>query len=275
MSTPDRKPEIHDELFDRLVDGELSEAERHELLKRLDESPQNWRRCALAFLEAQSWRESVGEMFAQLVGEQEPGRDHGVAPLEAGRSAVELDSATVAPTPRTHSGPRPANTPGGERGSSRSRLAGRNLLALAAGFTVAFVTGIWGHVWWTARQSVPAEPSMVTTTEVPSPRTSIDAPEAPGAAERPWDWVTVPVQSDESGVVNSVPVPVLKEETDETGWARVPTTLPPEVVSSLLRQGHEVRQNRRMMPVTLPDGRRSVVPVDEYEIRFVGERKYQ
>ena len=43
-------------LFDRLVDGELSVAERHELLASLDKRPEGWRRCALAFLEAQSWK---------------------------------------------------------------------------------------------------------------------------------------------------------------------------------------------------------------------------
>lgn len=43
-------------LLDRLVDGELTDAERRELLLRLDQAPQGWRRCALAFLEAQAWR---------------------------------------------------------------------------------------------------------------------------------------------------------------------------------------------------------------------------
>src|SRR5688572_17304855 len=42
-------------VLDRLVDGELTELERKELLSALDEEPSGWRRCALAFLEAQSW----------------------------------------------------------------------------------------------------------------------------------------------------------------------------------------------------------------------------
>jgi hypothetical protein len=45
-----------DILFDRLVDGELSAAERRALLESLDNWPQGWRQCALAFLEAQSWK---------------------------------------------------------------------------------------------------------------------------------------------------------------------------------------------------------------------------
>jgi anti-sigma factor RsiW len=53
-----------DRLIDRLVDGELSEAERRALLLRLETNPDGWRRCALAFLEAQTWREAFGPLAA-------------------------------------------------------------------------------------------------------------------------------------------------------------------------------------------------------------------
>ncbi len=48
----------HDDnlIFDRLADGELSLAERQELLSSLDDRTDGWRRCALALLEAQTWR---------------------------------------------------------------------------------------------------------------------------------------------------------------------------------------------------------------------------
>jgi hypothetical protein len=51
-----------DRLIDRLVDGELTEGERQLLLARLDADPSRdgWRRCALAFLEAQVWCEAFG-----------------------------------------------------------------------------------------------------------------------------------------------------------------------------------------------------------------------
>jgi len=44
--------------IDKLVGGELPEDERRALLLRLDSAPDGWRQCALAFLEAQMWRES-------------------------------------------------------------------------------------------------------------------------------------------------------------------------------------------------------------------------
>jgi len=54
-------PNIHDQsrLIDRLVDGELADEERGELLSRFDQSADGWRTVALAFLEAQSWRQAL------------------------------------------------------------------------------------------------------------------------------------------------------------------------------------------------------------------------
>lgn len=52
--------------LDRLVDGELEEPERRQLLERLEVEPEGWRRCALAFLEAQAWREAVGTLASEV-----------------------------------------------------------------------------------------------------------------------------------------------------------------------------------------------------------------
>jgi hypothetical protein len=54
MNTPDDAIAI-----DRLIDGELDENERRELLRRLDTTPDGWRRCALAFLEAQEFAQAA------------------------------------------------------------------------------------------------------------------------------------------------------------------------------------------------------------------------
>lgn len=58
-----------DALFDRLVDGELSADERRALLASLDDRADGWRRCALAFLEAQAWR---GEMRRMVCVAERP-----------------------------------------------------------------------------------------------------------------------------------------------------------------------------------------------------------
>ena len=48
--------------FDRLVDDELSDTERRQLLASLDDEPGGWRCCALAFLEAQAWRQTMRDV---------------------------------------------------------------------------------------------------------------------------------------------------------------------------------------------------------------------
>src|SRR5262245_830538 len=45
--------------LDRLVDGELSDTDRRELLVALDQEADGWRRCALAFLESQALSEQL------------------------------------------------------------------------------------------------------------------------------------------------------------------------------------------------------------------------
>ena len=45
--------------LDRLVDGQLDPAALRDLVARLDCEPDGWRRCALALLEAQAWREAL------------------------------------------------------------------------------------------------------------------------------------------------------------------------------------------------------------------------
>ena len=59
MNTNSDNTSLDDPRFDRLVDGELSEPERRELLAGLDSEPGGWRRCALAFLESQCWKQSL------------------------------------------------------------------------------------------------------------------------------------------------------------------------------------------------------------------------
>ena len=46
-------------LLDRLVDGELDQESRRELLLRIDSTPGGWKGCALAFLEAQEFGQAA------------------------------------------------------------------------------------------------------------------------------------------------------------------------------------------------------------------------
>src|SRR3954467_783830 len=75
----DNQPLNDDIQLDRLVDGELSSSERRRLLESFDKRPESWRRCALAFLEAQSWREELG----QVARDQGPQAAASVSPVSS------------------------------------------------------------------------------------------------------------------------------------------------------------------------------------------------
>ncbi len=59
LPTPDPRSPLDDRWLDRLADGELDGPARRALIDRLEAEPDGWRRCALAFLEHQCWRESL------------------------------------------------------------------------------------------------------------------------------------------------------------------------------------------------------------------------
>jgi surface antigen len=63
-------------VLDRLVDGELTELERQELLSALDDEPAGWRRCALAFLESQFWGNDLKTFRDQPLTPVTPARSH-------------------------------------------------------------------------------------------------------------------------------------------------------------------------------------------------------
>ena len=92
--------------FDRLVDGQLSEQQRHDLLAGLDDEPGGWRRCALAFLESQCWKQALGAFARESLPPAEP-------------AAATLPSRSVWP----------------------GRLA--TVLAMAASFMLAMWLGWW------------------------------------------------------------------------------------------------------------------------------------
>lgn len=223
--------------FDMLVDGELGDEERRELLSRLDTEPDGWRRCALAFLEAQVWRQTM-------------------------RSVSDDSVEAPAITARSHSAWR--------RFRNVVGMACSLLLALGVGLAL-------GGMFDRAPSVVPTEqvaevPHVDESKEVePSP-----APEAVPELEVPYQYVSIPAQDPVSGEAESVQMPVVPQEYLEEGWPyRLPAILPDDVVQTLQRRGHEVVQHRRLVPFQAADGSRVVFPVDEVELVPVVNRGYQ
>ena len=164
-------------LIDRLVDGELDNASRAAILAKLDTDPDGWKRCALAFLEAQAWRGAISEHAAPV--------------------------AKVFVEPK------------------RSRFAWVRPLAKAAAVLMAFSIG------WAAKP----------VREIPKPEVSAPIAESPPEPE---------------------PSPAAPS--------------PSYVQGRLEREGYEVEQRQILVPGATEDGMPVVIPVEEVNVRFVGNR---
>jgi hypothetical protein len=132
----------------RLVDDELDPTERRALLARFEREPDGWRRCALAFLESQSWREAL------------------VLRAEPPASGVNGLPKTLLPPP-------------GESTPTPSPRRWRRLAAIVAGWIVAFAAG-----WMTGGGSRETTPGMASRT-TQAPRDSQPDREANIASTRP------------------------------------------------------------------------------------------
>ncbi|WZO98969.1 hypothetical protein EP7_000560 [Isosphaeraceae bacterium EP7] len=62
MTADDDLNAISDESIDALVDGTLDDDRRRALLLALEADLEGWRRCALAFLEAQAWTQALAPL---------------------------------------------------------------------------------------------------------------------------------------------------------------------------------------------------------------------
>jgi hypothetical protein len=236
--------------FDRLVDGELSESERRCLLASLDAEPEGWRRCAFAFLEAQTWRESFGDLTHALC------------------------KPSILPTPSTSPpSPKKRKKPLGAMGT---------VMAMAASFLIAL--GLGGWIFHGPRGGSLAPPANMIVNNDNSPaisplpavlaggddRISPSTPKSP--ASTPWQMVQLRAPGI-TGNNEPLQLPALpRERLDENFLNTVPNPLPDDVRQAFERTGHEVHTHRELVPVQLKDGRQLIVPVDQVDVRYEGHR---
>lgn len=213
-------------LLDLLVDGELEDARRRELLLRLDATPGGWRSCALAFLEAQSWRDELGA-FAQ----ERPKR---AAAEPVARPAGFWSGLTA------------------------------HALAVAASFAIAFGLGAWSRGGRQGED--PSKPSGTAVAQNSQPTETTPPHDAALRQLLDQDgYMTLALGGVADGESRQVRVPVMQDEFNPAMWHQ-PVELPRDLLAELERNGQTVRQQRSYLPVQLQDGRRIIVPVDEVEI---------
>jgi len=211
---------IDDAQLDLLVDGELSDAQRRDVLSRLDAEPGGWRRCALAFSKRRVGGEGMRDMTRQST---------------AAPTAVAPKSRPAwAPASNDPRHGRPASCWALGLGIAVDNLAGRQRP------TAAPIPGASQVAEMSpTEESMNPEPSAV-----PSP-----SPEPVPEAAVPYRYVSVPAQDPVSGKTETIAMPVVPQEYLGEGWPyRLPSVLPERVVRTLEQQGHEVVQQRRLVP---------------------------
>jgi hypothetical protein len=251
-----------DTRFDRLVDDELSEEERRELLGQLDDEPAGWRRCALAFLEAQCWRQALGETPNVR---------------DSLRATLQSTAQDAGETPTLQE---KKKTPRRTLWLGRAKVAS----AMAASFLAAMWLGTAAQRAWVGHSRIAGggatevakfdgfHPS-VTPDDTGSRLAT--APLRAGSASSPWRVVTVSASADGQQPRSAIEVPAVERENIDEQWLRsVPPAIPDNVLQALARTGHQIEQQREFLPVPLKDGRQLVVPVDRVKVHYVGNGPY-
>lgn len=227
-----------DMVFDRLVDGELSAADRRSLLESLDSRPNGWRQCALAFLEAQSWQSELRDFTA-------------------------TKTATSSMSPEVHRNlVAPIATP-----KRRTVWAAAEIFTVAAALLLAFKLG-GSH-----RSS--GVPFAANQTAAPNNQMA-SAPTAGSAANpvKPGDAINLWVR-DDGGQMKKVRVPLVDANTLDHEYGTIfQTGVPDDVRNELKNEGYTVQSKRQYAPMWLDNGRPMVVPVEDTKIVPVSNKVY-
>ena len=249
---------VGQEELDRMVDGELTDEEQRMLLSRLEASPENWKRLALAYVEAQMWQTT----FRQTVP------DAGAVPAPAS-TIVDAQSQT-------------ADTHGQRVRKLASVLTSVTVAVLLV--SVGFGLGSWlndrdrtfgeGHIAGVDQSESGlevADPEAAPTFETVVVNDE-PAPEPETVNPSVVQFVVHDGRSDEAQFVN---VPFHDDSVPLDEVFNVSETSVPENVREVLQQtGHEIVEEQGFLPVALPDGRQVVFPVNQVRVRNMA-RIYQ
>jgi len=237
MNKFDRIVSDDDAKLDRLVDGELSSSEYRDLLAALEEVPDGWRRCAMAFLEVQAWSREM--------------------PAIPSANSFERPVSTKAP-------------------SVVNPWRWANHLAIAASLMLTFGLGVLAHRELSeSEMNMPGVEGthMVRRTELPNAN-GPNAGKSPASEIVPVTNLQLMV-SDGQGQSRPIDIPLYDVNRVGTEFlASDEESLPRPMLDLLQSRGFRVQRYQRYIPVELEDGRQAVVPVDGYQVVPIGSRPY-
>ncbi|MBX3411872.1 MAG: hypothetical protein KF708_04080 [Pirellulales bacterium] len=244
MSAPQQElnaAELQD--LERLVDGELELAAQQQLLQRLEQVPEGWRRCALAFLESQALARELSL----------PTTRPSDTPVLAG---ITINDATAQPTVAPV--------------QRQKRVS--PVFALAASFLIAFGLGL------ALRGTILHDPSTGGVPLAESEAESASGDPVAQAAAPPLEHARpVQISPAPSDLKNASPsgAPIRLVGSDKDGRpAGMPrrSLIPPQVRRALERMGHRVEEHLEMLPIELEDGSQGYVPAERIELHYIGNQ---
>lgn len=222
----DSSENIDDRQLDRLVDGELSPEEYREVLSQLDQMPNGWRRCAHAFLESQALGQSL-----PMVMQTTP-------------SCPQTELAPSAEKSSTHHGT-----------ASFRRM--ETLAAMAASVAIAF--GLGWYISGMENTTVDAPGPGGYAQNVPDP---IGPPDAPVHTVQKPQFVYVNQWDGNQGGGMPIPIDHNKQYDPKATWD-ASWGMSPEQLQKLKDSGQPFQTKNRLIPVSLENGERVVVPVQD------------
>jgi hypothetical protein len=215
-------------ILDRLVDGELTEEDRKTLLLALDDEPGAWRRCALAFLESQTWGGDLKALRNEPALEAPP----------------VVEKPTVAPPPP----PRP------------SRFF-ELCLAMAASVALAFGVGVWVRSMWSTSGDNPFSPRMAVDGNLQSP----GLPTRTVDSSTPWH-ANLSYDDPETEGPDKLVLPLVEPQASTDSLRQQRSALPDELRRELESAGHRVNRRQQFQTIPLKDGRQLIVPVEQLDV---------
>lgn len=220
----DSSENIDDRLLDRLVDGELSAEEYREVLSQLEQTPNGWRRCAHAFLESQALGQSL-----PLVMQTTPSR------------------------PQTESAPTVEKSSNSGTASFRRM---ETMAAMAASVMVAFGLGMYISGADSPTIETPGSGLATNVNNPPLP------PDTPTHTVAKPQFVYVNQWDGQRGGGMPIAIDPNKQYDPQaemdTSWG-----VSPQQLQKLKDSGQSYQTKNRLIPVSLGNGERAVVPVQD------------
>ena len=227
---------ISDDMIDQLVDGELSRDDVERLLKRFDGDDGGWKRCALAFMEAQAFRECF---------------------------------LSLQPTERSKTSTRGTNHVPSAASAKPFSAYGYWSLALTtvAALLLAFVAGAI-----TSASFREAHTDAITNIDHPH---STTADSQPNTREVVGMVINDSVTDQRFAIpVDELPEYESVDDIDQSAFL-TQITAPEQVQQALDQLGLELQQSEDFRPYRLQDGRQVIVPIQRVNIVPVADRWYQ